>query len=370
MVIYVGMVLWILFLGAVCRKRMVLNSVTGQTEYSATSLQAFLSMAIVVFFIGLRSSGADTGAYISGFQSLPTGISSIIETIKNGESEAGFAVFGILVKTFLSEDFHVYLFLIAAISGFCVVYALKKYSQYFTTSMLLFMLMGTFTWMINGIRQFLAVSIAFAAVGLILKRKMIPYILLILFLTTIHTSVILLLPIYFIVEGEAWNKRTMLVLGLSIAVIFFTTRFTSFLDSALVGTNYEGAVDQFAMDDGSNPIRTMINAVPVVIAFVNRRTVKQKGSAMINVCINMSIIGVALSIVANVTSGILMGRLPIYFTIYNLILLPWLVYETCGKFRDIIYFAMIVCYAFSFYYENFVTNHYYYASDILHMYFW
>lgn len=370
MIVYIGMILWILFLGAVCRKRIVLNSLTGQTEYRATSQQAFLSMAIVVFFIGLRSAGADTHAYISMYQSLPTGISSIVETLKSGESEAGFTVFGILVKTFLSEDFHVYLFLIAAISGFCVVFALKKYSPYFTTSMLLFMLMGTFTWMINGIRQFLAVSIAFAAVGLILKRKMIPYILLILFLSTIHTSAIILLPIYFIVGGEAWNKRTMLILGLSVAVIFFTARFTNFLDSALVGTNYEGAVEQFAMDDGSNPIRTMISAVPVVIAFMNRRIVKRKGSAMINVCINMSIIGVALSIVANVTSGILMGRLPIYFTIYNLILLPWLVYETCGKLRDIIYPAMIGCYAFFFYYENFATNHYYYISDILHMNFW
>ena len=142
MIVYIGMILWILFLGAVCRKRIVLNSVTRKTEYRATSQQAFLSMAIVVFFIGLRSAGADTHAYISMYQSLPTGISSIAETLKNGESEAGFTIFGILVKTFLSEDFHVYLFLIAAISGFCVVFALKKYSSYFTTSMLLFMLMG------------------------------------------------------------------------------------------------------------------------------------------------------------------------------------------------------------------------------------
>lgn len=367
MIIYIGMIFWILFVSGVCRKKRVQNKITGEKEYRATFLCAMLSMGIIVFFIGLRSAGADTHAYIKMFNDLPVGIENIKNVIRSDVGEKGFEIFGIFIKTFISQDYHVYLFIIAAISGFCIASVLRRYSAYFTTSMILFMLAGTFTWMINGIRQFLVASIAFFSVDLILKKRPILYILLILLLSTIHTSAIILLPVYFIVRGEAWNKRTMIVLGVSVLIIFFATRFTSFLDSALVGTQYEGAVEQFATDNGSNPIRVLINMVPIILAFINRKIVKEKGSVFINVCINMSIMGVALSLISMVTSGVLMGRLPIYFNIYNLILLPWLVKKTCGKYRKLVYTAMIMCYTFLFLYENFYVLNFYYVSDILHM---
>lgn len=367
MMIYISMIFWILFLGGVCRRNVIQNAVSGEREFRATFFQAFMSMGIIVFFIGLRSAGADTQAYISMFNALPTGTSSIWSVIKSGADEVGFTAFGILVKTFISQDYHVYLFIIAAISGFCVVTVLRKYSSYFTTSMLLFMLMGVFTWMINGIRQFLVISIAFFAVDLIMKKKVIHYIILILLLSTIHTSAIILLPVYFIVRGEAWNKRTLIVLGISVLVIVFTTQFTGLLDSALIGTGYANAVDQFGADDGANPLRVLVNAVPVIIAFYNRKVFKSEASDIINVCLNMSIVGAALSLISMVTSGVLMGRLPVYFTIYNMILLPWLVQKTCGRYRQIIYASMILCYSLYCLYQNFYINHYYYVSDILHL---
>ena len=161
MIIYIGMIFWILFVSGVCRKKRVQNKITGEKEYRATFLCAMLSMGIIVFFIGLRSAGADTHAYIKMFNDLPVGIENIKNVIRSDVGEKGFEIFGIFIKTFISQDYHVYLFIIAAISGFCIASVLRRYSAYFTTSMILFMLAGTFTWMINGIRQFLVASIAF-----------------------------------------------------------------------------------------------------------------------------------------------------------------------------------------------------------------
>ena len=144
MIVYIGMILWILFLGAVCRKRIVLSCHRTNRIQSNITAGIFGYGNCGIFYWIEECRGRYTCIYfnVSVFANRNF---KYYETLKSGESEAGFTVFGILVKTFLSEDFHVYLFLIAVISGFCVVFALKKYSPYFTTSMLLFMLMGTFT---------------------------------------------------------------------------------------------------------------------------------------------------------------------------------------------------------------------------------
>ena len=370
MIVYISMVAWILVIHCICPKWQYTNQRTGKIRFEASYTQAFLTAAFIIFFIGLRSDGADTSAYIKLFRELPVGFGNMVSAVKSGMDEVGFEIFGIFVKTYISQDFHVYLFIIAAISGCAVFLTLRKYSEYFTSSMVLFMLSGTFTWMINGIRQFLAVSLAFAAVKLILEKKTVLYIILVCLLSTVHTSALILIPVYFIVQGEAWNQKTVWTLIASMLVLVFTSQFTNILDSVLVGTTYEGAVEQFATDDGANPIRVLINAVPAVIAFLNRRQVKEKAPRIIHICINMSIVGCGVSLISVVTSGILIGRLPIYFTIYNLILLPWLVQKTFhGETRKILYLIMMGLYAVYFYYQNFVVNYYYYASDILHMYF-
>lgn len=64
----------------------------------------------------------------------------------------------------------------------------------------------------------------------------------------------------------------------------------------------------------------------------------------------MSIIGSGIYIISKIlSSGVMIGRLPIYFTMYNLILLPWLIQNLFDKNeRRLIYYLMIVCYfAFS-----------------------
>lgn len=42
-----------------------------------------------------------------------------------------------------------------------------------------------------------------------------------------------------------------------------------------------------------------------------------------NFCVNMSVISTGIYLISMFTSAIMIGRLPIYFSIYNYILLPW-----------------------------------------------
>lgn len=368
MILYTSLIIWIVLIAACSRKRITHSLLAEGNCYSPSSGAALIAFAPIIFFIGLRSGGADTYAYISMFNALPKGVTAIEEILRVRESEYGFALFGTVVKTFISADYHVYLFLIALISGIFVVVTLRRFSDYFFESLILFMLTGTFTWMINGIRQFIAVAVAFWAVRFIVEKKPVKYIIVILILTTIHASAIILFPIYFIVQGRAWNKKTILVLLSGVIVIFFASRFTSILDWALEGTSYAGATEQFASDDGANPIRTVISAVPVIMAFLYRKDIDQVSEPALNIFINMSILALATSCVAMVTSGILMGRLISYFTIYSLVLLPWLVHQAPSANRKLYSFGMWVCYIFYYFYQCFYVNYYYYFSDVLGLY--
>ena len=130
----------------------------------------------------------------------------------------------------------------------------------------------------------------------------------------------------------------------ALLTVMFVDQFTNLLDSSLEGSNYTGYTDQFAEDDGTNMITTVLYAIPVAIAFWKRDIIDAiEHPRHIDVLINMSCCTMAISLVGNFTSGILIGRLPIYFSIGSYALLPWLI-DNCfiGKDKS---FMKLCCYA-------------------------
>lgn len=369
MILWLALIIWVYG----CSLKMKLQPRPSQLSLQPTPLpdwkQAIIVMAPIIFFIGLRSGGADTPAYIRSYLNYETGFSSIFAADTWQNSEWLFTIFGKLVKTYISEDFHIYLFIIALMTGLSLCHGFRLYSNYFFDSVALFIITGTFTWMINGIRQFLVVAILFANFSLLVERKWWYYIPLIIVLTKVHQSAIFMLPVYFVVPGEPWNKKTLGILLGSTVLIFFSDYALRLMDEAMSFVNYskyEGSSAFLAEgDDGSNPIRTFIMAVAPTLAWFKAKEIRELHSTAVNILINLSILACAFSLIANVTSGIYAGRIPIYFTIYNLLLLPFLirkVYPT--NIGQPLYFGMYVAYLFLFFYLGTI----YYVSDWLHLY--
>ena len=77
-------------------------------------------------------------------------------------------------------------------------------------------------------------------------------------------------------------------------------------------------------DNGMNPIRALVYSIPTILAVIGSRYIKQENDSVINFAVNASMISTGLSIVAVGTSGIFIGRLPIYVSMYAMsVLLPW-----------------------------------------------
>ena len=332
----------------------------GEDAYEprARLFMALMTFSVIIFFAGMRSSVADTGTYINIFNEYPL-LSEAKDIIFDDTArEPGFRLFSILIKTFISDNYTIWFFIIAIISGICVMIPLYKYSCNFGVSAFLFMASCQFTWMFNGMRQFLVASIIFACTGLILENKTLLYIIIVCLLSTIHQSALLLIPMYFVVKGEPWNKRTMLFVGCIILAMLFTSKFTGLLNDAVQNTDYATSANEFKdTDDGTSVIRILIESIPIIIAFLYRNKIKDKLTPIIKLSINMSLVASGLYIISKIAkSGVLLGRLPIYFSMYNLILLPWLLNNIFDKReKDLIYYIMIICYFGFFYYQMCIT---------------
>ncbi len=344
----------------------------GELRYSNAvrkkhSLAATVMFGILTFFCGLRSGIADTGIYIHLFKNYPIGLDNIVW--ENVDKDKGFYFLSVLYKTYVSDDYHGWLFIITLVSAIAVATAFKRYASEFGFSCFLFIGTTMFTYLVNGVRQFICVSILFALSYCLMERRFWRYLIWVLLLSTIHNSAIIMIPVYFLVKAKPWNIQTLLiVIGAAVLGTQFD-RFFPMLETVLEETSYANYTEVIQEGVGSSIFRLLIAAVPVVLSFLCRWQIRTTGDTLIPIATNMSIINFALYIIATFTSGMTVGRLTTYFDIYNLILLPWLINRVAkGQMRDLIKICAVLCYILFFYYQMVVTwGSLPYESDILNL---
>ncbi|KIR02085.1 capsular polysaccharide biosynthesis protein [Lachnospiraceae bacterium TWA4] len=328
----------------------------GTKVYRTDVFWAILIFIPIFFMMALRpDSLGDTGAYSKIYKEIPDTFRQLYWYVKGVTKDRGFTVLSGIIKIFFGADRTLYFIILAAIQSISLIYVYRKYSEDYLISIFLFVASTDYiSWMGNGIRQFTAVIILFAATPLMLKKKWISLIAVILLATTIHGSAILMLPIILIAQGRAWNKRTILFTFASIGILFFASRFTSFLEILLSDTQYTNVVSDWNDfgDEGTNIIRVLVYAVPVILSFIGRKYINQENNPVINLCTNMSIISTAIYIISSGTSGVFIGRLPIYASLYGYILLPYLIRKMFLKSSEkLLKVLMVFLYIVYYYYQ-------------------
>lgn len=354
MIVYVFMIL------VVCLGYCIQNIRTRgiRTVGKVSKIAVFLTFGYIIFWVGMRNAFVDTAAYIAQFSQASWANFTYMEF--TFDSGWGFDTLMILFKELISSNYHVWLMFLAVVSGGCIAFVFWRYSTNYYYTLFLFLAMTNFTWLMNGIRQFLAVTIIFACTPLIEKKKWLPYCLIVLLCTTIHASCIIMIPIYFVVQGKPWSKKTLLIIVGVCLVVVFATQFTNLLDTVLEDTKWATMSEDYINDDGVNPLRVCVYSVLAILAFVGRKQLKEVPS-WVNIFTNMSVVTVALYAIGMVTNGIMIGRLPIYIQMYGYVLQPYVI-DKCFTVRSkkLLYAASIVCYLFYFY---LMTRGFYYSSD-------
>ncbi len=350
---YWWLLLWPLLFGLACHllntKR--IEEVDGRLQVRWWPISAVIMSVPFVIWAGWREWFVDTEQYRRTFLAMPSTFQEIIPYLRGVEKGHGFRLIELLFKCFFGDADKGFFLFIAAIQIACLVYIYRKYSTNFWFSFFLFIASTDYlSWVFNGMRQFTAASIIFLCVPLIAKRRYIPAVIIVLLMATVHISALVFLPFVFVVNGRFRNYRTLIFVLVMVVAIVFEENVTGFLIDAMEGTAYSGDIIFLKSNNGTNILRVLFYSVPAIMSFCFRSFLDEERDPLINVCANLSIVTAAFYVFSFFTSGILMGSIPIYFSLSNYILIPWLIRKAFTRRSVVVAEALFVLVYIAFFY--------------------
>ncbi|MCI2252743.1 EpsG family protein [Domibacillus sp. PGB-M46] len=315
-------------------------------------LLVFGSLVSLVLISGLRSGIGDTFFYKHIYE-----MNDFTWEYISSQKDQGFGILQMLLKK-VSDDPQFLIFTTALITNLLIVLVLYKYSRMLELSLYVYITGGLFLITMNGIRQVLAAAIVFAAIKFLVEGNWIKYTLVVLFASTFHQSALVLIPIYFVVRCKAWSKATAGLVFLAILIVIGFDQFSATLFSAIKDTQY-GHYNSF-QEGGANPLRVAVELVPLLIAYLGRDKLKEIFPKS-DVIVNMALIGFVFMLIS--TQNWIFARFSIYFSLYQLVLISWIVKLFKEKDQKLIYYGLIICYFVYYYYENVLSLGIIYKSE-------
>lgn len=320
---------------------------------------ASLLVLPLIIWAAARSAFGDTYAYQRSFASAPYYWTDLPAYMKKNSEDWAFYLLMAFCKCLGVRSYATFFLIIASTQMLCLVRTFRKYSNHYWLCIFLFVVSTDyFSWMFNGMRQFLAAAIIFGAFDLLVKKRYALYGLVIIIAAQFHASALIMLPLSLVMMGSALNRKTILmILGVAI-VIPFVDRFMPILNNALADTQYSDITSNeiWTVDDGTDPMRVLVYSVPALIALFGYRYIRRTNDISMHLCVNCAMITMAIYLVSSVTSGIYVGRLPIYTTFQGYMALPWMIDEIFEKdTARLIKLLMICCYAVFYYYQMGMT---------------
>ncbi|TCN22188.1 EpsG family protein [Mesobacillus foraminis] len=314
------------------------------------------TMLCFVLVSGLRTNIGDTFFYMHAFEMHDFTWDFILS-----QKDIGFGVLQMILRL-QSNDAQILIFTTAAITNILIIFVLYKYSRLFEISIYFYITGGLFLVSMNGLRQFLAASIVFAATNFLIERSTLKYFLIVIFASTFHISALVLIPIYFFVKYRAWSKATLVLLAFALLIVLGFEWFSSFLFSTIKDTQY-GEYQSFA-EGGANFLRVGVCSVPIIVAYMGREKLRRIFPES-DYIVNLSLIGLAIMLIA--TQNWIFARLAIYFQLYQIILVGWIVKLFSERQQRFVYYGIIVCYFLYYYYECVISLNIVYKSNFFNI---
>lgn len=317
-------------------------------------LYVLLAMAAFIIVSGLRRNIGDTFFYRFAYDTNDFHWAEVL-----GKPDMGFYAIQVILKS-LSANSQGLVFFMAFFTNILIISVLYKYSRMLEVSLYVYIASGAFIVSMNGMRQYLAAAIAFSAIRFLIRGEWRKYMPIVLFASLFHQSALVLIPLYFVVRGRAWTKKTAIFLLAAIAIVAAFNQFSELLFSSIQGTQY-GHYQDF-QEGGANIIRVFVYGAPLAIAFLGRERLRELFPQS-DVIVNMSLMGLILMIIA--TQNWIFARMAIYFDLYQLILAGWIIKLFVRKHQAIAYIGILGFYLMYFFFENVVILNLEYGSDYL-----
>ena len=279
-------------------------------------------IVILSLFCGLRTNFNDTRVYIDSFLEAQS-VGSLFEHKINLLNNPLFHLFQSIFRHHISDNYHLYLVVIAFFSVCSFVRFIKAHSVSFPFSIILFFAIGLYISNFAAMKQCIAMAILTYAISALLKRRYLRFYALVFLAMLFHSYAIMLivLPLFM---NKPWTLTTYVSIAAIAFVLFtFETTITSFLEYAEdLGKNIS---EDIVFDtDSINIFRLAVFGVPPVLSFLFRKRLSNS-STEYNLAMNMSILSFLVMCLGLISAGNLFGRSAIYFEIGTIVVLPYII---------------------------------------------
>lgn len=218
MILYVALAAGTVLLACLVNNHMVrqVNTVSRQQLLNGISLLAIFTALFAVSACRLNV-GNDYAKYVEFMHLVNCNAYVPTEFGFNAVVRAIFAISGyenyLLVFAFFS---------FTTVAVFLT--AIYKQSDSFAFSFFLFMAFGLYFQSFNTVRYYLALALALYAIPYVLRKEWVKFVLLVLLGATLHKSLLVVLPLYFL-ASLAWKKWQLVLIALFCSTFFFLQDF-------------------------------------------------------------------------------------------------------------------------------------------------
>lgn len=334
------------------------------SDYKGSIIPWAIVFGYLIILAGFRFGMNDTTAYINSFNNLNGSWNEIWNLILGQGKDKAFDITGNLFKMYISKDYHAWFLLFAIIESALFCNVLRRESiSFFDTCFFLFSSTLYYNYF-SMMRQWFAVAIVFWASRFIKTKQFVPFLFFCVLAAQFHNSAYFMIFIYFIVVGDSWNKKQLLLLVAFIFGMLLLNPLLNSLDLLFSDSTYGYVLDIMQSNTGSSWIRILIAVVPVALSFFYRD--HKSNDSMYNICVNMSLLHLMLNVLAVFTSGLFVIRMAKYFSVFNMILYPYLLdLMIPEKDKKIIKPLFYIIYLIVFIIQMSYSSSWGYNSDVL-----
>ena len=289
---------------------LLFSSFIAFLRHNKKSLLLFSFMILFIFSALRMDFGNDYDSYKSIYEIIKsTGTNSLYDDNP---------LFVLLNK--LSPTFQWFIAVTSFIFLFAVYKLIKKNveEEYHGLALLLFLL-NPYMFLINlsSIRQSIALALFIWAISFAVKRKLIPYVLLVFAASLFHTSAIVLLPFYFLAKPKKVSRVFLIVFIIILAALvlnpFSYDWMLKLFEEFLSDTRYDRYFEEAR---GNGLAATAVAVMYLIYMLLNIRRIDGKAAAYAK----LYLVSTAISVLAYKTN--MFTRFDNYFIIFGLITIP------------------------------------------------
>ncbi len=354
----------------------------------STRLRYKAAVGITIIFIlmaGLKyETGVDWLAYSYLFDETPP-IDQITSDIGRkqilGSLDLGYSILNSVIK-YLGGSIQTIFFIMSLATSYFLIKAMKIYTDFLITGLLIYYSMAFFILDMSGIRQAFALSIFLYSLQFVYNRKALPYFLWIIFAALFHWSAMLFLPLYWILQRRihTWGLITFFCFSICLFLLnikwmenIFLTIFPQMQNDLLAGKLLVYTTNTAFSSERQLNTTTVINILLNIVIFfvlIKNRKRLEEAYPYFNLFLNIFMLQMFAYFCLYEFLEIA-ERMRLYFLVANFILLPYVIGIHKNVAKRLAVSSAIVLYSFlyahSFLLESLTTVAYHpYQNYILY----